>query len=314
MPVGKKKSPAKFLGAVALGLGVVQGASQIIGGISERSRLKREGDRAKKQFKRNLGDLQDMQFNNPYADIQTQFENPYEDLTVNQQQAEFQAEQGAQTRANILQSLQGAAGGSGIAGLAQTLANQQQLQTQQISADIGRQEATNQRLAAQGAVGVQQMEAQAQQTVLQGEDIRQSRERQRTMDIMSLRSGQQALQRDIRQQRAQASQQIIGGIGTLAGASLDAFTGGVFKKKTDLSTARVTGEGLDFTNSKYMSPADGTFTNTGPAVYEQVSPSSLVDRAKNMKQRKKELPADPNDPYYQSDEYFNSLTNYNVNG
>ena len=228
MPVGKKKSPAKFLGAVALGLGVVQGASQIIGGISERKRLRKEGDRSKRQFQRNLSDLQGMQFNNPYADIQTQFENPYEDLTVNTQQAEFQAEQGAQTRANILRNLQGVAGGSGIAGLAQTLANQEQQQTRQISADIGRQEAANQRLAAQGAAGVQQMEAQAQQTVLGGEDIRQQRERQRTMDVMSLRSGQQALQRDIRQQRAQASQQIIGGIGTLAGAGFDAYTGGVF--------------------------------------------------------------------------------------
>ena len=228
MPVGKKKSPAKFLGAVALGLGVVQGASQIIGGISERRRLANEGKRAKRQFKRNLSDLQGMQFENPYADLQTSFQNPYEDLTVNQQQAEFQAEQGAQARANILQSLQGAAGGSGIAGLAQTLANQQQLQTQQISADIGRQEAANQRLRAQGATNVQAMEAQAQQSVLGGEDIRQQRERQRTMDIMSLRSGQQALQRDIRQQRAQASQQIIGGVGTLAGAAFDAYSLGMF--------------------------------------------------------------------------------------
>ena len=228
MPVGKKKSPAKFLGAVALGLGVVQGASQIIGGISERRRLRKEGEKARNQFKRNLGDLQDMRFENPYANIQTSFQNPYEDLTVNQRQAEFQAEQGAQARANILQSLQGAAGGSGIAGLAQTLANQQQLQTQQISADIGRQEAANQQLAAQGAANVQAMEAQAQQTVLGGEDIRQQRERQRTMDIMSLRSGQQALQRDIRQQRALASQQIIGGVGTMAGAAFDAYSLGMF--------------------------------------------------------------------------------------
>ena len=228
MAVGKKKSPAKFIGAVALGLGVVQGASQIIGGISERRRLAKEGERARRQFKRNLGDLRGLTFENPYADLQTQFENPYEDLTVNQQQAQFQAEQGAQARANILQSLQGAAGGSGIAGLAQTLANQQQLQTQQISADIGRQEASNQSLAAQGAANVQAAEAQAQMNVLKGEDIRQQRERQRTMDIMSLRSGQQALQRDIRQQRAEASQQIIGGVGTLASAAMDAYTGGVF--------------------------------------------------------------------------------------
>ena len=226
MPVGKKKSPAKFLGAVALGLGVVQGASQIIGGVSERRRLAREGDRAKRQFRKNLNDLQDMRFENPYASLQTQFENPYEDLTVNQQQAQFQAEQAQQSQANILSALQG--GGSFNAGNIQALANQAQASTRQAAADIGRQEAANQQLAAQGAANVQAAEAQAQMNVLRGEDIRQSRERQRTMDIMSLRSGQQALQGDIRQQRAEATQQIIGGVGTLGGAAFDAYTGGVF--------------------------------------------------------------------------------------
>ena len=44
-----------------------------------------------------------------------------------------------------MQGLRGAAGGSGIAGLAQALANQGQLQTQRISASIGQQEAANQK-------------------------------------------------------------------------------------------------------------------------------------------------------------------------
>ena len=95
--------------------------------------------------------FQDFQFENPfadiknpYADLKTEFENlyegmenPYEDLTVNMRAAEFQAEQGAQQRANILSALRGAAGGSGIAGLAQSLANQGAVQAQQISANIG---------------------------------------------------------------------------------------------------------------------------------------------------------------------------------
>lgn len=116
--------------------------------------------------------FQDFQFENPfadiknpYADLKTEFENlyegmenPYEDLTVNMRAAEFQAEQGAQQRANILSALRGAAGGSGIAGLAQSLANQGAVQAQQISANIGQQEAANQRLAAQGAAQIQQME------------------------------------------------------------------------------------------------------------------------------------------------------------
>ena len=83
--------------------------------------------------------------------------------------------------ANLLANLRAAAGGSGIAGLAQTLANQQQLQTQQISASIGQQEAANQQLAAQGAANVQTMEAQAQMNVLRGEAQRQGQERQRTI-------------------------------------------------------------------------------------------------------------------------------------
>ena len=122
-------------------------------------------DRQKQSF-------QDFQFENPfadiknpYADLKTEFENlyegmenPYEDLTVNMRAAEFQAEQGAQQRANILSNLRGAAGSSGIAGLAQALANQGSAQAQQISANIAQQETMNQRLAARGAQQIQQME------------------------------------------------------------------------------------------------------------------------------------------------------------
>jgi len=96
------------------------------------------------------------EFTNPYA------ENVFEDLTINQQQAQFQAQQGAQVRADLLDNLRRSAGGSGIAPLAQMLANQGQLQTQQISADIGQQETANQRMMAQGRLQVQQGEDKLQ--------------------------------------------------------------------------------------------------------------------------------------------------------
>ena len=108
---------------------------------------------------------EDFQFQNPYAGM----ENVYEDLTVNQQQAEFQRQTFQQQQANIMQGLQGAAGGSGVAALAQTMANQGQLQSQQISASIGQQEAMNQKLKAQGAGQVQMMEAQGEAMVQQAE-------------------------------------------------------------------------------------------------------------------------------------------------
>ena len=137
MPLGKKKSPAKFIGAVTLGLGVIKGATSIIGGVQERKRLRNENKRAQKQYEGFRDDLKNLEITNPYEQLQTSFENTFEDLTVNQQQAQFQAQQGAQARANLLSNLQGAAGASGIAGLAQALANQQQVQGQQISASIG---------------------------------------------------------------------------------------------------------------------------------------------------------------------------------
>jgi hypothetical protein len=111
-----------------------------------------------------------MEFKNPFAGM----ENTFEDLTVNQQQAQFQAQQGTQQRANIMQNMKGAAGGSGIAGLAQALANQGQLQTQRISASIGQQESRNQAMAAKGAASIQSLERQGDQSVQQFNADRQA--------------------------------------------------------------------------------------------------------------------------------------------
>ena len=114
--------------------------------------------------------FEDFKFENPFAGM----ENVMEDLTINQEAARFQAQQSAQQRANILQALRGGAGASGIASLAQSLANQGALQAQQISASISQQEAMNQRLAAQGAMQVQQLQAQGEAAVQQAEFGRES--------------------------------------------------------------------------------------------------------------------------------------------
>jgi hypothetical protein len=231
MPVGKKKSPAKFIGAVSLGLGVIKGATSIIGGMQERRRLREENKIAQQQYEGMRDDIKSLEITNPYKDLPTTFENTFEDLTVNQQQAQFEAQQGAQARANLLSNLQGAAGGSGIAGLAQALANQQQVQGQQISASIGQQEAANQRLAAQGAQGVQQMEQQAQQTVARGEAFRQEAEYERGINLLQLKAGRQQAQRDFRASMQAQNQAIMGGVGDLVGAGIQGFAaGGGFTK------------------------------------------------------------------------------------
>ena len=135
-----------------------------------------------------------MSFTNPFANM----ENTFEDLTVNQQQAQFQAQQGSQQRANIMQNLRGAAGSSGIAGLAQSLANQGALQTQQISASIGQQESRNQMAAARGASAVQVAQRQGDQWVQQAEMDRQA-------TLLGMQMGQ-TTGANLAQQQAQANQ------------------------------------------------------------------------------------------------------------
>ena len=95
---------------------------------------------------------------NPYANL----ENKMEDRTVDQRAAEFAAQEEAQNRANIMQQMKGAAGASGIAALAQQMAQSGQLASQKAAADIGRQEQANQAAAQAEASKLQSMEAQGE--------------------------------------------------------------------------------------------------------------------------------------------------------
>jgi len=167
------------IGAIAIGA-VASLASTGVG-MYQANQLKQDAkgmsnaakaERAQQQaaLNKQKDEYRSMNFENPFTDM----ENTFEDLTVNTQQAEFQAKQGSQQRANIMQSMKGAAGSSGIAGLAQAMANQGQLQTQKISASIGLQEASNQKAAAQGANAVQTAERQGDQWVQQANMDRQA--------------------------------------------------------------------------------------------------------------------------------------------
>jgi len=161
----KKPSPFKYWQLVAV-------AAQIAySEFSARKRNKKAEDAEKKADERykeekllldaEMDQYRNLQFRNPYA------ENVMEDLTVSKEAAEFQMEQGAQQRANILQSLSAAAGSSGISSLAQSLANQGTLQARMVSSDIAKQEAINQRLLTQGNLNVQRGDAMVQNMELQ---------------------------------------------------------------------------------------------------------------------------------------------------
>ena len=84
-------------------------------------------------------------------------------------------------------------------------------------------------MAAQGAAQVQGREFEAQQLIAKGEVQRQQRESDRTLAIAEARAGKQAQMADLRQQRREANQQIMGGIGKTAlgvgGAVIGGLTG-----------------------------------------------------------------------------------------
>ena len=154
---------------------------------------------------------------NQFAGAKNQFanlENTAEDLTVNTQQADFEREQFQQSQANIMQNLQGAAGGSGVAGLAQALANQGAQQARSSSASIGAQESQNQAMAAQQAGANQMASAQGEQTAanqrMQGAASQQQQ-------IMQGAASQQA---QIMGGAAQQQQMVLGGAAAQQGMVL----------------------------------------------------------------------------------------------
>lgn len=184
----------------------IGGLANIAGGIIGGGARRREQRAAQADLRKRMAAYENMQFQNPYANMQ----NTMEDLTVNQQQAQFLAQQQQQGLANTMGAMQGAAGGSGIAALAQAMANQQTQNLQAASASIGQQEAANQMAAAQQAGQLQMAEAQGASQV-------QQMELGRTQTLLGMSQQRLSAANAARQQ---ATNQLIGGVAGLAGGVL----------------------------------------------------------------------------------------------
>jgi len=226
-----KGSPVKFWQAMA-----IQAGASIVGGLMGRAKRRKQQREAKIQYDKMKKSYEGLDTRNLYAGVKNPYadmENVYEDLTVDQQSAQFQAQQGAQQRANIMQGLRGAAGTSGIAGLAQSLAGQAQMQTQQASASIAQQEAQNRRLRASEASRLQLLEregAQAAQTTrLAGEESSRGLKRQKVSTLFGMSQQRYAAANEAVQA---ANEQIATGIGQAAGAIGGAYMGGISPEST----------------------------------------------------------------------------------
>jgi hypothetical protein len=191
---------------IVVGIAAAAGVAQIGMALSGSKKRKAEQKAAASELAQRKSAYEQMDTSNPYANM----ENTMEDLTVNTQQAQFQAQQNQQNQANIMQNMQGAAGGSGIAGLAQAMANQGAQQAQQASASIGQQEASNKKAMAREGSKLQTMERR-------GDARSQDMEHDKTETLLGM-SQQRKGAADAARQRAR--DQVASGIGTIGGAGM----------------------------------------------------------------------------------------------
>ena len=231
-PFKKKSSPAKNLALAELGLAAAPGLLTAVGSLFGASRRRREQKAANEEFQKRKQAFESIEYvnpyenlTNPYANLQNPYaENLYEDLGVNMQSANFLREQQQQSQANIMQQFRGAAGGSGVAALAQSMSNIASRQARQASVDIAKQERANEiarikgeqqkrtgefsvdKLKATGGFAVDKLQAK-------GEAIRRMQEDARTQAMFGL-SIDRKMAADKARQTART--QFISGVGSAA--------------------------------------------------------------------------------------------------
>tara|TARA_R100000541_G_scaffold29582_7_gene38736 strand:- start:612 stop:1424 length:813 start_codon:yes stop_codon:yes gene_type:complete len=218
--------------AITGAINAFSGIAKAAAGKSAAAAAKIEADKARIEMEKQKDAFAALDTSNPYANM----ENTMEDLTVNQQQAEFEKQNNMQNQANIMGQMRGAAGSSGIAALAQSLSNQGSLDAQRASASIGAQEAQNQKLSAAEASKNQALERQGEM---------QSRNMQfgKTKSLLSMAAGDVS---NAQAMEAAGNQQRMAGIGDALGGVTDIATSGLFggnktTAATDTTTVPVVG-------------------------------------------------------------------------
>jgi len=200
-----------FTVAAVVGAGV--GLAKLGMSLGGRKKRIKEQKDAKKAMDAKMKQYEALDTSNTFKNM----ENKMEDLTINQKGMELQNQQGQQTRANTMQKLQGAAGGSGIAALAQQMANSGQLAAQKSGEMIGTQEAANQATAAGEASAIQTAERQGAQV-----------SQQRTMDKQGTMLGMAQQRKGAADQaRADAKSAQMSAVGSIGSSLLGGGVGDI---------------------------------------------------------------------------------------
>ena len=205
--------------AVGAGIAAVGSAVQHSQAKSAANNARIDAQNAQRELDEQKDRFKNLDTSNPYLNM----ENVMEDLTVNTEAAEFQRDQQMASQANIMQQMRGAAGGSGIAALAQTLANQGAIDAQKSQAMIAQQEQANQMAERQESARIQGLERE-------GELISRQAQMGKISSLMGMAAddvnvNKQAQAAALQQQQA-ATQQMIQS-GAQVGMGVAAGTGAI---------------------------------------------------------------------------------------
>lgn len=202
--VTKGPLPAMAVAGIASAIpGIAKGIASFFG----RKKRKDEERRAQNRRDQQMAAFEATEFTNPYKRVQ----NEFDDLQVNLQTAQMQQQTAQQLAQQSLS--QGIEAGMSPEQLSQRLLGVLNQSQQRIGADLGKQEAMNERLAAQGAMKAQQLQAA-------GEAQRQQLEMGKQSALLGMANQDLAA---AKRARAQAKADLVGGLGALGSAAFSAF-------------------------------------------------------------------------------------------
>ena len=133
-------------------LGVAESAASGLGGILQYAMQAREAKKnlrqSRQQYKLDMAGLRTADTSNAFARVR----NPYRNLTVAQRSADFQANRSQQALVDSMSQLRSGVGSSGVAALAQAMANQQTQNMAQKTENIEQKKAPDTKLTAKSAM------------------------------------------------------------------------------------------------------------------------------------------------------------------
>lgn len=191
--------------------GIAKGIGSLFGGRARRRRQRQ----ARKQQQAEMNAFRALDLSNPYADIQNQFEDMKVSTLAADRQQEVAQQNVAQLQSSAIQS------GMDPAAITQRLKQILGSSQQAIRADLGKQELAVQSMIAQGA-------AKADELRGKGQAMSQQMEAQRQSALLGMANQELAA---AYKARAQATADLVGGIGSAASAFAIGKDAGLFGGK-----------------------------------------------------------------------------------